>query len=630
MDISRIFGAAPGSSSTSRSASTPASLPAWAQGGAQAGVKRKRPGRSAAAVAGASAISSDPTARHRPGTAAAHDLWSDKHAPATASASAVFPGALKRTRQWLLEACQRVPLAPGEPPRRLLVVAGTPGGGKSTTVRLLAKELELEVVEWNDNFGQVQTWRSREDDHHALPSSSDRAAWDDFPVPYKSQLDQFQDFLHASAYSALNLTGPDHGQGRGRTGSGSGGGPTNLGSPPRQSVLLLDTLPTTRDADTQRQFRALLARFLQATQSDPAVLVFSQVVERNEINNALERLLGPELLTSPLVQRIDFPPVTERKISKRLREILRLEKAQLAGAEVDLVSARANGDLRRAIAELQFRSAASGRPSAQSVRAAAVVDEAPTSRMSSLHAIAKLLHSKHARQQREQREQQQEQQRERQSEQRGEDDEVLVGVVEVGGKMGWTAPALGFVAASVPPASAGVAAASAPHPGPEQILDACDMAPDTATGFIQHNCIEFYTDETELAAGLQTLSDADLFVAATFSGTHGKDSLFPECYVTSLASRAVSASNEHPNTAREKTFQGLRASGMRECQEKRGQSLMRIQHQLRLRNPTASVELQAVADMAPYLDLFAGARAPLAPAAAATTVTGPDEDIEEF
>ena len=50
----------------------------------------------------------------------------------------------------------------------------------------------------------------------------------------------------------------------------------------------------------------------------PAVLIFSDVAEKNESASAIDRLLGKDLAQSILVECIEFNPITERKITNAL------------------------------------------------------------------------------------------------------------------------------------------------------------------------------------------------------------------------------------------------------------------------------------------------------------------------
>jgi len=52
---------------------------------------------------------------------------------------------------------------------------------------------------------------------------------------------------------------------------------------------------------------------------------------------------------------------------------------------------------------------------------------------------------------------------------------------------------------------------------PEGLLEQCDLGPDAAASFLQHNCVEYYGDIDDLAKGLAGYSDQDQFVARMYS-----------------------------------------------------------------------------------------------------------------
>jgi Mrp family chromosome partitioning ATPase len=65
-------------------------------------------------------------------------LWADKHTPGNSADLAIAPAKVKAVSEWMQA-----------PSSKLLVLVGKPGIGKSTMVRVLARELALELMEWN-------------------------------------------------------------------------------------------------------------------------------------------------------------------------------------------------------------------------------------------------------------------------------------------------------------------------------------------------------------------------------------------------------------------------------------------------------------------------------------------------
>mmetsp|Transcript_53218 Transcript_53218/g.121287 ORF Transcript_53218/g.121287 Transcript_53218/m.121287 type:complete len:599 (-) Transcript_53218:146-1942(-) len=545
-------------------------------------------------------------------------IWSEKHAPSTSEqlSCCLHKKTLDRCRSWLQEATEA--RAVHTPPKRLLVISGRPGVGKSATIRVLAKELGLTLSEWNDTFGTVKTWRSDGGQDDTLPPR-DAEPWDrETHTPYVSQLGQFDTFLHSGAYSSLSCLAV----GRAASRVGSAKRPANQALlSERKTVLLIESLPSTSTKEGSKgsdspleQLRGSLRRFLDDGSASPAVLVFSDVAEKND--NALERLLGRDLVCAPGVEKLDFNDVTELRAAKRLREVLRAEGIALAEGQVEQVASRANGDLRAALNDLQFRAATpkaaakatSKAPARRQLASASAQPGVSTKggdfRLSGVHAIGKLLHGP--------------------KKQNGDSDQTCKG-----GKG---------------PGKAGKGGGNSTW-DPEAVLSSCEMGPDACAAFLQHNALDFYSEVDELAQGLGFLSDADLFVASMFStsNTRGQgETVFPEQYAASLASRAVYTTNVHPNAERLHAFKPCTKPRVYGLLKQRGERVSYLQGCLRLSTALdTQTHPSATSDVLPYLPFltnpntglpYNGAN-PSEPApgrAAEETGTDLEEEIGEF
>jgi cell cycle checkpoint protein len=123
-------------------------------------------------------------------------LWIDKHTPRTAAELCIAPKKIEEVRQWLrshISARQtrrgnrnhqsNAFLSPYEASLeqvKLMILVGSPGIGKSTLIKVLAKELKLQLLTWNDAH---------------LEYNYEQSLREEGVLPYQSQLASFEEFL---------------------------------------------------------------------------------------------------------------------------------------------------------------------------------------------------------------------------------------------------------------------------------------------------------------------------------------------------------------------------------------------------------------------------------------------------
>ncbi|CAN0580602.1 unnamed protein product, partial [Ectocarpus sp. 12 AP-2014] len=73
-------------------------------------------------------------------------LWPDKHRPRDISCLAVHSKKVDEVRHWMTLALAARP--GNEEACRVLALVGPPGSAKSTMVRLLAQDMDVELAEW--------------------------------------------------------------------------------------------------------------------------------------------------------------------------------------------------------------------------------------------------------------------------------------------------------------------------------------------------------------------------------------------------------------------------------------------------------------------------------------------------
>ncbi len=102
--------------------------------------------------------------RRRDAIKSSSRLWTENYAPETMAELlvCVHSGTIDRVRSWLETSSTSsgidLPF-----PKRLLILSGKPGIGKSTTVRVLSKDLGIDLIEWHSH-GQAQMWRDNDFD----------------------------------------------------------------------------------------------------------------------------------------------------------------------------------------------------------------------------------------------------------------------------------------------------------------------------------------------------------------------------------------------------------------------------------------------------------------------------------
>ncbi|KAG9313631.1 Rad17 cell cycle checkpoint protein-domain-containing protein [Chiua virens] len=327
-------------------------------------------------------------------------LWVDKYEPTTEAELAVHKRKVEDVRRWLLEALEGGPSTKLRKYRRILALTGPAGTAKTSTLRVLSRELDFEILEWRNSMSERGPSAFTNED--AYPDGS--------LVPSSSQ-----------SQSSVQRSG-------------------------KRQVVLLEDLPNLLHQPTQARFQAALRSLcipssklsepgppiiiivsdsgLRAEQPDDDVWEGGSNGRRWGKKEVLDirNVLGSELLTSPYVTCIGFNPIAPTLMTKVLQALLSSHFGSLDAHErqgkqpsrevVDLIVGSSNGDIRSAIMALQFacvvdlpasslkskgkatRKTVSGTKKTTNVR---VVLEAITRREQSLvlfHLMGKILYNK--------------------------------------------------------------------------------------------------------------------------------------------------------------------------------------------------------------------------------------------
>uniref|UniRef100_A0A3B3ZPX4 RAD17 checkpoint clamp loader component n=1 Tax=Periophthalmus magnuspinnatus TaxID=409849 RepID=A0A3B3ZPX4_9GOBI len=200
----------------------------------------------------------------------------------------------------------------------VLLVTGPSGSGKTATVQVLSRELEARVQEWSNPVHMEHSTHF-------------------FPLPFGSQLQQFQDFLlRANKYSCLQM---------------SGEGMSSL-----KKVILVEDFPN----QFYRQPSCLHDTLRRFVRTSRVPLVF--IVSDSASADCSSRHLFPRELQEELhITHISFNPVAPTTMMKVLSRVSAVEVEKSCGrlaspdqALLERLCTGSSGDIRSAINSLQF------------------------------------------------------------------------------------------------------------------------------------------------------------------------------------------------------------------------------------------------------------------------------------
>ncbi|KAI9831883.1 MAG: hypothetical protein M1819_004605 [Sarea resinae] len=271
--------------------------------------------------------------------------WAEKYAPKNIDELAVHKKKVADVQSWL-EGVLR-----GHDRKRLLILRGASGTGKTTVMQLLSKQIHFDILEWRNPVGSDFSSES-----------------------FVSLSAHFDEFLgRGRKFGSLDLFGGDGSH----TADAS---PSEPGSAPsKKKVILMEEFPNTfaRSSSALQTFRSSIQQYLAANTPSlnhlfsheglnddvtPLVMIISETLLSTGTSSAdsftAHRLLGPAILGHPGVNVIDFNPVATTFMTKALELVIQKE-ARISGrkrAPGPLVLKRLGevGDIRSAIGSLEF------------------------------------------------------------------------------------------------------------------------------------------------------------------------------------------------------------------------------------------------------------------------------------
>ncbi|KAF3001453.1 Cell cycle checkpoint protein rad17 [Curvularia kusanoi] len=268
--------------------------------------------------------------------------WTEKYGPLSLDELAVHKKKVSDVRAWLEDVYS------GRQRKRLLLLKGPAGSGKTTTVALLSKELNIHIHEWKNPAGSMT----------GLEGAVSATA-------------QFDDFVgRAGVFGSLAFDAPQQHTAAVATSSDS----------KQKQLVLVEEFPNTfaRASPAVQSFRSSVLNFLAATTPSattffasqigpehsvtPIVMIISETLLSTNTSAAdsftAHRLLGPEILTHPGVSTIDFNPIAPTYMTKAL-DLMVVKEARQSGRRntvgPQVIQQLAElGDVRSAASSLEF------------------------------------------------------------------------------------------------------------------------------------------------------------------------------------------------------------------------------------------------------------------------------------
>lgn len=269
--------------------------------------------------------------------------WNEKYGPTSLNEVAVHKKKVDTVREWLAGVLN------GRERKRLLLLKGPAGSGKTTALSLISKEMGVHIHEWKNPTSSL--------------SSSDG---------FVSATAQFEEFVgRTGAFGTLSFEEPEQ--------------PRPQAKPPvhpgrQKQLILVEEFPNTftRGSSIIQSFRSSVLNYLAAATPSatsffsgkasldqpvtPIVMVISETLLSTNTASAdsftAHRLLGPEILTHPGVTVVEFNPIAPTFMTKALELIIHKEarrsgRKKTVGPQV-IQYLTELGDIRSAVSSLEF------------------------------------------------------------------------------------------------------------------------------------------------------------------------------------------------------------------------------------------------------------------------------------
>ncbi|KAG4306209.1 hypothetical protein PORY_000197 [Pneumocystis oryctolagi] len=251
-------------------------------------------------------------------------MWSEKYAPLDVNDLAVSKKKILEVRNCLYSALEH------NSKKKLIILTGPAGSGKTSVISVLSKEMGFEILEWQNPMSLLSG---------------------DTKLEYQSLSSKFENFLLVSKqYSSLDFDQVSK-------------------DLLKSKIILIEDLPniytSSYDISRENDFQSLILRYITSSRNKyPLVLIVTEIDFRefDETNIKgihglnIRNLLGKTIIESEKTVQINFNPITKTSLKRTINKIIDTECHSLKPDSkiIESIIASSCGDIRSALNTLQF------------------------------------------------------------------------------------------------------------------------------------------------------------------------------------------------------------------------------------------------------------------------------------